>query len=134
MATSAEPLATRYVREKTGQLTTRDADDKTTYLPSSMSKRGVYRQYCHERGKKVVTAHTVSQVTLEDIPDKEVFECISWSAFLSFWKSNFPHLKVSTPHEDICKECYIFANSHKFLSQTCHPVDNAEDEGSEGRW
>ena len=81
----AEPSATRIVREATGQLTTRDADDKTTYLPSSMSKRGVYRQYCHERGKKVVTAHT-GQVTLEDIPDTEVFECISWSAFINFWK------------------------------------------------
>ena len=48
--TLAEPSATRLVREATGTLTIRDNNDTAKYLPSNMSKRGCYRQYCKQRG------------------------------------------------------------------------------------
>ena len=32
------------------------------------------------------------------------------------WKRDFKNLKVSRPAEDICKDCYIFANCHRHLA------------------
>ena len=42
VATLAEPSATRYVRDVTNLLTTRDDNDESLYLPTYMTKRGVY--------------------------------------------------------------------------------------------
>ena len=84
--TLAEPSATRLVREVTGTLTIRDNNKDTVHLPSSMSKRGVYCQYCDERGKKVVTKHDGSTFH-ESLPNHpNVKECITWSMFHLFWK------------------------------------------------
>ena len=118
VATLAEPSATRYVRDVTNLLTTRDDNDESLYLPTYMTKRGVYRQYCESRGKRVITAHT-GETQLEDISDDENKECISWTTFHNFWQENFDNLKVCKLHEDICKECYMFANRHKYLNETC---------------
>ena len=92
--TLAEPSATRLVREVTGTCTIRDNDDNTFYLPSNMSKRGVYRQYCKQRGKNVVTSHDGS-ISLEDIENSNIQECISWCMFHNFWRDHFMDLKVS---------------------------------------
>ena len=116
VASMAEPSATRLVRETTGQLTTRDDNDDYLYLPSNTSKRGLYRQYCEHRGKKVVTSASGVIELVDDDNAKTKKDCISWTTFCSFWHKNFPHLKVSQPHEDICKECYIFANCHKYFN------------------
>jgi hypothetical protein len=32
------------------------------------------------------------------------------------WKRDFKNLKVSRPAEDICKDCYVFANRHRHLA------------------
>ena len=125
--TLAEPSATRLVREVTGTLTIRDNNEDTVYLPSSMSKRGVYRQYCDERGKKVVTKHDGSTFleTLPNHPNEK--ECITWAMFHLFWKEHFYYMKVSKCSEDICRECYIFFNRNKYY---CTVIDNGEDSSS----
>ena len=120
--TLAEPSATRLVREVTGSCTIRDNNDKIMYLPSNMSKRGVYRQYCEQRGKNVVTSHDGS-ISLEDIDDINSKECISWCMFHNFWRDHFTDLKVSKCSEDICKECYVFFNRNKFFVSS----DNRDD-------
>jgi hypothetical protein len=43
----AGPIATRFVREKTGETTTRDDNEKVEALPPSFSKRQCYYNYCH---------------------------------------------------------------------------------------
>ena len=127
--TLAEPSATRLVREATGNLTIRDNNDDTKYLPSNMSKRGCYRQYCEQRGKKVVTSHDGS-CQLYPIDDAEnVHNCISWYYFHTYWKKFFPQLKVSKSSEDICKECYVFFNRNKYKSSA---LDNEEDDTEDG--
>ncbi len=32
------------------------------------------------------------------------------------WKRDYKNLKVSRPAEDICKDCYVFANCHRHLA------------------
>ena len=92
-----------------------------------MSKRGVYRQYCDERGKKVVTKHDGSTFH-ESLPNHpNIKECITWSMFHLFWKEHFYHMKVSNCSEDICRECYIFFNRNKYY---CTVIDNREDSSS----
>jgi hypothetical protein len=49
----AEPRATRFIRERTGQLQTRDTEDDLLQLPPYLSKRGLYRRFCFERGWRV---------------------------------------------------------------------------------
>jgi hypothetical protein len=44
----AEPSATRFVQEATGQIEIRDTEDDALYLGSSWTQRDCYKQYCHE--------------------------------------------------------------------------------------
>ena len=138
--TLAEPSATRLVREATGTLTIRDNNDTAKYLPSNMSKRGCYRQYCQQRGEIVVTSHDGS-CTLDNIDNvNNNKECISWCYFFNYWKSNFSHLKVSKPSHDIYKECYIFFNCNKYFSSATEKAgsesnwDNKEEEEEDSDW
>ena len=49
----------------------------------------------------------------EDAED-DSFEPPSWPHFLSFWNRFYPKLVIANPAEDICNQCYIFANQHKY--------------------
>ena len=121
----AEPSATRLVRDVTGQLTMGDNNEDILYLLSHMSKRGVYRQYCEHRGKRVVTSND-GQTTLEDMEGRDQKDTISWSTFFNYWNGHFSHLRVSQPHEDICKECYVFANRQRYVTadSSCVIIDD----------
>jgi hypothetical protein len=50
MVALAEPLPTRFVREITGELTTRDTNTELKQLASSFSKRGLYSAFSYEQG------------------------------------------------------------------------------------
>ena len=65
----AEPIATRYVREATGESTLRDANDKLVFLPSYLTVRGCYARFCWEkRGIKISTTNngTVEKTAVVD--------------------------------------------------------------------
>jgi hypothetical protein len=51
---------------------------------------------------------------LEPAVAGEVKSVPSWSAYSTYWHTNYPKLKVRKPTEDICGYCYMFYNSHKF--------------------
>ena len=110
-----EVEATRFVREKTGEVTQRDGDENTLYLPTSMGKRLCYRRWCADRGWLVNAKHN-SATSLERMADfeGETKRCLTWAAYHAFWKKNYPGLKVRNPSEDICTFCYKFSNRHKF--------------------
>ncbi len=40
-------------------------------------------------------------------------EYCSFPTYINLWKHDFPDLMVSRPVEDICKDCYAFANHHR---------------------
>jgi hypothetical protein len=110
----AEPIATRYVREVTGETTLRDNDDSMLYLPSFFTQRNCYAKFCLEKRGMKVTTNNKGTVKLEPAVAGEVKRVPSWSAYSTYWHTNYPKLKVRKPTEDICGYCYKFYNSHKF--------------------
>jgi hypothetical protein len=59
---------------------------------------------------------------------------VSFSAYYSKWRTAYPQLKVSRPAEDICGDCFVFANHHRYLADhlavevaDCSDDDEEED-------
>jgi hypothetical protein len=69
-------------------------------------------------------------------PEEEKKSCLGWTTFYDYWKKAYPKLRVSKPAEDICGQCYIFCNQHKFPSQTIANENNDsnddDDDGEDG--
>jgi hypothetical protein len=116
----AGPIATRFVREKSGQTTTRDDNEKAEHLPPTFSKRQCYYNYCSSRGV-MVTANNKGTLSFERQP--EALPIPSWTSYRSFWNKEYPNLRVSRPTEDICSYCYQFQNSFR-----CKKRGVSEDE------
>jgi hypothetical protein len=138
----AGPIATRFVREHTGEIAERDANEDAEYLAPCWSKRQCYYNFCASRGVKVVSnsrgARIMSRIEPEEeeedagnnssnssSDDDEFFDAgndhpkvPSWGAYLSFWNKEYPNLKVSRPAEDICGYCYKFYNCFRFIRRT----------------
>jgi hypothetical protein len=112
------PIATRFVRERTGEITTRDDDDKSEYLAPNWSKRRCYAKYCRTKGVEVSTTNrgTIIKKPLAGLGEEgaAMQRVPSWGAYLSFWTKRYANLKVSRPAEDICQYCYVFHNLHKY--------------------
>ncbi len=56
-------------------------------------------------------------------------EYCSFSTYFNLWKGDFPDLKVSRPVEDICKDCYAFANRHRYLTNCTMECNDDDGEG-----
>jgi hypothetical protein len=54
-------------------------------------------------------------------------EYCSFPTYFNLWKRDFLELKVSWPVEDICKDCYTFANRHRYLAN--HTMGRNNDDG-----
>ncbi len=125
------PIATRYVREVTGEVTTRDDDDKNEYLSPNWSKRRCYAKYCLSRGVHV-RANNKGTIIKSPLPGWEGGEPLptppSWPGYLYFWKRHYSFLKVSRPAEDICPQCCIFHNQHKCKQCIVPGVANPYDD------
>lgn len=111
-----EQRATRLIREASG-ISLRDCGD-TVDLPSYMTKRGLYRQFCWYRGVKVTTSSKGTPI-MEKRTDPgwsdntEPLRCISWSTFRRFWRRNYGQLRIQKPIKDICGECFKYAINNK---------------------
>jgi len=132
----AEPVATHFVREKTGKLEVRDKKDDV-HLPSHWSKRGLYVQWAEERGWKITFTNTgktkKEQLSTDDDDnpngDNEPLPLCSWTAFHTFWKTHYDHVKITKPTKDVCDLCYMFYNKHKYRSQKrTEPTDDDDDD------
>ncbi len=66
-------------------------------------------------------------MTGEDSKEVDAGECCSFPTYFNLWKYDFPEPKVSWPVEDICKDCYAFANRHRYL--TNHIMGRNDDDG-----
>jgi hypothetical protein len=63
-------------------------------------------------------------------------EPVSWPAFCLYLKQNFPKLVIQSPSEDICDDCVVYANRHKFVKGrrkrlVCTEEDNEKDDKEE---
>jgi hypothetical protein len=125
----AEPSATRFVLDKTGEKSTRNDDTELEYLPPSWSRLKLYQRYAATRGWDATT-NNVGAVDLSPRPDEPQLHLCSWPSFFYYWKTNYPKLRVRKPIEDICSMCYIFQNTHKYgkRKQLAAPTDDRSDE------
>jgi hypothetical protein len=57
-------------------------------------------------------------------------EYCSFPIYFNLWKRDFPDLKVSRPVEDICKDCYAFANRHRYLANHTMGCNDDDDNGN----
>ncbi len=55
-------------------------------------------------------------------------EYCSFPTYFNLWKRGFPDLNVSRPVEDICKDCYAFANPLRCLAN--HTMGQDDDDGN----
>ena len=128
----AEPQSTRAVRDAVGALTLKDKEDDVLYLPTHLSKRQIYEDFCLKRGHcMLITAKGyVSQnppTTAKSIP--------AWSTFLlSYWKREWPKLRLGKPSEDVCNLCHTFHQRFKYRSLTKNKdamdeLDDSEEVG-----
>ncbi len=85
-----------------------------TYLPILLGYWSCYKRYMASPGYIVqTTAMGAFIVTGEDGKEVHAGEYCSFPPYFNLWKHDFPELKVSQPVEDICKDCYAFANPHR---------------------
>jgi hypothetical protein len=64
----------------------------------------------------------------EDVKEVDTGKYCSFPTYFNRWKRDFPELRVSWPVEDICKDCYIFANCHRYLAN--HTMGCDDDDGA----
>jgi len=96
----------------------RDNNIEVIFLPISMGYRSCYKRYMKSLGYNVRTTATGGLVVSADDEGKEVDpgDYVSLPSYFSLWKRDFNNLKVSRPAEDICKDCYVFADHHRHLA------------------
>ncbi|KAG7370302.1 hypothetical protein IV203_028048 [Nitzschia inconspicua] len=113
----AEPIATRYVRELTGESTLRDGEDNMLYLPPFVTMRRCDGKFClDKRGMRVITTNNGNTSFVTATPNGETKRVPSWSGYCTYWKDNYRNLRIRKPTEDICNYCFKIYNFHKFRS------------------
>ena len=116
-----EVRATRVVAtlvDGMGDHANRDRNIDVTYLPISMGYRSCYKRYMKSLGYDVRTTPLGGYVVTAEDEGMEVDPgaYVTFPTYLNLWKRDFKNLKVSRPAEDICKDCYMFANRHRHLA------------------
>ena len=130
----AIPRATLIVRDmvRTGGVVTslRDEDGDLLDLPSHMSKCGFFNSLLAERGW-VYSYDNRSRITArKPIENTVQKKAPSWTSFAVYWKTHYPNLVIAGSREDICNECFIYANRHKYTMIEKSKQDYA-DQGPE---
>ena len=107
-----EVQAMQQVRNISGVANRDVEDEKTIYLPQSMTVRNVYGCYLDEFGFGITTYGDGNYVVTW-LGEGEQPAYPDLSTFHSLWKQEFGHVKVSkNGFEDICVLCWEFSNRH----------------------
>ena len=133
VTTLAAPRATRLVRalSTTGTNTSelRDDDDDLIELPTYLSKRGLYKKFLGDNGY-TYTADAVGRITISKDDNNDNANKLSsppsFRTFMRYWKKNHLKLVIPKPREDICGDCFIFANQSKFRINQQQQDDEAK--------
>ena len=64
------------------------------------------------------------------IEGRDQSPALSWPAFLAFWRKEYSNLIIASPREDICGDCWIFANRHKYLAAAPSRSSHDQNEGN----
>ena len=91
----------------------REDDEDVLELPSSMTKRGLYKRFLKERIGIIQVLEAkcrVVGVRMED-SDTEVPDLYpSWRSFNRHWVKHWSKLIIAKPREDVCDDCWRYAN------------------------
>jgi hypothetical protein len=120
---------TRLVREITGVGLSAGEEEKIE-LPTHMTKRGLYKQFCWERGWKLVSDNKGKYTRTPRLHDTEFLEgserkeVCAWSSFEKYWKEKHPNLKIRAS-SDLMDDA---AADNSFDSSTASsPIDSSVD-------
>ena len=111
----------------------RDKDVDKLELPSSMTKRGLYARFLKERCGVVQVLDAqgrVAGVHGDEETDDVVPRYPSWRTFCRHWEKYYPKLVVAKAREDICDDCWRYANSFRFKSRKEKENDDRKDDAS----
>ena len=119
-----ESYATRFIRDRTS-VGLRKEEEDLIELPSCLSKRGLFKKFCFERGHVLLASSKGSYGKLEDFAPRpydellwpegsETLPVVPWSVFHQIWKEKLPKLKIRNRCEDTCPECFVLKNRFKF--------------------
>lgn len=96
------PTSSRVVHVM-GGVSLRDGEEKKIKIAPFVSKQGLYKQFCDERGW-IAKRDNGGTYKLDQ---KEDFVC-SWRTFQRFWTREFPNVSVCWAARDVCDQCHIF--------------------------
>jgi len=106
----------KLVRDEERVMVNRDDDeDDVRYLPPHMGLCPLYARYMKKLDYRLVplgNGNTTPEWRGNGVPRKY----FSLTTFRNIWEREYSWLKVSGRAEDICSECFMFANRHKFLA------------------
>ena len=96
----------------------RDNMADMVYLPISMGYQNCYKRYMHSLGYKIRCKPDRAEYIVDGIIDGKPSDhgFVSFSAYYKKWKREYPRLKCNWPAEDICNQCFVFANRHRYLA------------------
>jgi hypothetical protein len=130
-----QPRATKIVTNLANNVIKTDlkyVDTDLVELPACQSKRALYRSFVNELGWSVSfdnKSRKVSEVQVNNsMVEEELSGPISWPTFCRFWKKHYPKIVNQKPSEDLCDDCVVFANKHKYNSGFLLQDDEGEEQ------
>ena len=128
--------ATKAVREMTkdgnNDVTLKEDNDDVVWLDCTAGPRPLYYRYALSQGYVVKPKKDGLDVrpVNPDLPAAEQKRLVSLRTYVRIWKRDYPQLKVSKAHEDICALCVKFRNRHQSLAihNTCPVATTTLDE------
>ena len=113
-----DDYASRQVRTALGVSYLRDNELEGVRLPPFFTKRIIYERWCYSRGwvvprglqtDKTYKLYTKRQVNDDEWPEgSESLPICSRSKFMSFWKQEYPTIKIAAQAKDTCATCWEF--------------------------
>jgi hypothetical protein len=126
----ATPRATLVIRSLVrDQVETelQDDDKDIVELPSHMTKRSLYDRMLLQIGWKYVFDAKSRIVEQQPVEGIEQERAPAWSSFQRYWAKHHPKLFIAGAREDVCNQCYIFANRHRYVARMKQAAEE-EDE------
>jgi hypothetical protein len=135
LQTLAQPRATLVVRSLVRdqvQTELREDDQTIVELPSHMTKRSLYNRLLLELGWKCTYDSKSRIVETLPVDGVEQDHYPSWGSFRRYWSKHYPKLFIAGAREDVCNQCYVYANRHRYFAKSKEgEVQDGDDDGNE---
>jgi hypothetical protein len=126
----AQPRATLVIRNLVRdqvQTELREDDEDIVELPSHMTKRSLFDRLLLQLGW-VYTYDSKSRILeRKSVEEQEQQQAPSWSTFHRYWTKHHPKLLIAGAREDVCNQCYVFANRHRYAKRKNDAAEEKEE-------